>query len=55
MSGLSDIETGWWKINFELTLEGKQIQFEDLSETTQDHIIRKIREGYTQGEIVEES
>jgi hypothetical protein len=51
---LSNIETGWWKVSFDLKLEGKEVKFEDLSESTQEHILQKIQEGYTQGEIIEE-
>jgi len=47
-------KTGWWKVSFDNKLEGEDVRFEDLSEATQDHIIDCIKEGYTQGEIVEE-
>lgn len=48
------MKTGWWIANFNLTLEGETIRFEDLSECSQEHILDLIKEGYTQGEIVEE-
>lgn len=44
---------GWWSVNFELTLEGESVRFEDLSEATQEHIAECIKEGYTSGEICE--
>jgi hypothetical protein len=52
--GRSNIKTGWWKVSFDLKLEGEEVQFNDLSEATQEHITQKIMEGYIQGEIVEE-
>jgi hypothetical protein len=60
----SNIKTGWWKVSFEITLadedaEGKrqiqEVQFDDLSECTQEHILAAILDGCRQGEIVEEA
>lgn len=48
-------KTGWWAVNFEITLDGKEIRFEDLDEYSQEHIAECIKDGYRQGEIVEES
>ena len=42
---------GWWSVEFELTLEGKEVRWEDLDEITQEHIANCIKEGYTSGEI----
>jgi hypothetical protein len=54
----SNIKTGWWKVNFEITLgdedTGVEVQFNDLSETTQDHILEAIKDGCNQGEVVED-
>jgi len=56
-------KTGWWSVNFDISLfdetEGKRekeegIRFEDLSETTQEHIINCIKDGCHQGQIVED-
>lgn len=49
-----NVKTGWWSVEFDVTLDGETIRFDDLSETSQEHIIRQIAEGYRQGEIVEE-
>ena len=40
---------GYWEIKFvKLYVEGKDIQdFEDLSETSQEHISKMILDGYT--------
>lgn len=46
--------TGWWHVKFELTLEGEDVRWDDLSDTTQEHITNMILEGYRAGEIVEE-
>ena len=47
-------KTGWWSVDFDLTLEGRNVRFQDLSEATQEHIADMIKEGYSSGEIVEE-
>lgn len=44
---------GNWYVKFELTIEGEEVRWEDLSEATQEHIADMIKEGYTSGEIVE--
>lgn len=44
---------GWWFVKFELSLDGETVRWDDLSETTQEHISQAILEGYTQGEICE--
>lgn len=45
---------GWWSVKFELTLDGKEVRWDDLSEITQEHIANMIKEGYHSGEIAEE-
>lgn len=45
---------GNWYIKFELTLDGEEVRWDDLSETTQEHITQMIMEGYCSGEIVED-
>jgi hypothetical protein len=47
-------KTGWWSVDFNITLEGENVRFEDLDECSQEYILRKISEGYTNGEVVEE-
>ena len=44
---------GSWYVEFDLTLEGEEVRWEDLSETTQEHIADCILDGVVQGEIVE--
>jgi len=54
--------TGWWKVNFEINFHredeherfGEGTRFEDLSEITQEHILKCIADGYFQGEVVED-
>ena len=46
------MKTGWWEVKFELTLEGKEVRWDDLDECTQEHIAEMIKEGYVGGEIV---
>lgn len=49
------MKTGWWSVKFELTLEGEDVLWDSLDETTQEHIAECIKEGYTSGEIVIEN
>jgi hypothetical protein len=49
------IKTGWWSVKFDLTLEGEQVRFSDLSEVSQEHIAKLIKDGYYCGEIIEET
>jgi hypothetical protein len=51
----SEIKTGWWKVSFDLKLEGEDVRFDDLSEVTQEHILEAILGGCKQGEIIEEA
>lgn len=51
---MSETKTGWWKVKFDLTLDGEEVRWEDLSMDTQAYILEQINEGYYQGEIVEE-
>lgn len=46
-------KTGWWIVNFKLTLDGEEVFFNDLSEVSQEHILQCIYNGCRQGEIVE--
>ena len=46
---------GWWKVNFEINLDGKKVYFKDLSEATQEHILESIKRGCRQGEAAEDS
>jgi len=56
-------KTGWWKVNFDIKLfddeNGKRkaeegVRFVDLSEITQEHILKCIADGCFQGEVVED-
>lgn len=47
------MKTGWWFIKFDLTLEGEDVRWDDLSEATQEHIAKMILEGFCSGEIYE--
>lgn len=49
-----ETKSGWWSVKFELTLDGEDVRWDDLSMDTQEHILEAIRDGYTQGEIIEE-
>lgn len=47
-------KNGWWGVNFELTLNGEKVYWDDLDEATQEHIIECIKDGYYGGEIIVE-
>lgn len=49
------MKTGWWSVNFELTLDGEEVFWDDLDEATQEHIVECVRDGYECGEIVMET
>lgn len=51
---MNETKTGWWEVKFDLTLDGEEVRWEDLSMDTQSHILEQINEGYCQGEIAEE-
>lgn len=51
---MSETKTGLWQVKFNLTLDGEEVRWEDLSMDAQAHILEQINEGYCQGEIVEE-
>lgn len=48
-------KTGWWNVKFDLTLDGEEVGFDELSDVSQKHILEMIGEGCRQGEIVEET
>lgn len=50
---MSETKTGWWRVKFELTLDGEEVRWEDLSMDTQAHILEAIEGGYWQGELIE--
>ena len=51
---MSETKTGRWSVKFDLTLDGEDVRWGDLSMDTQAHILEQINEGYYQGEIIEE-
>ena len=51
---INEQKVGWWKVSFEITLDGQDVLFDDLSEVTQEHIINCLKDGYTQGQVIED-
>jgi hypothetical protein len=47
------MKIGSWYVKFELVLDGEDVRWEDLDESSQEHIVECIKEGYTSGELVE--
>lgn len=46
---------GWWRVKFDITLDGKEVDFRDLSESAQDQILQYIKDGCWQGDVYEET
>jgi hypothetical protein len=49
-----DVKTGWWKVSFDIRLNDEEVRFEDISETSQEHIINCIKDGCNQGQLFED-
>ena len=47
------MKQGWCHVTLQVTLEGESVDFDDLSEVTQQHIADCIFEGYKSIEICE--
>lgn len=45
---------GSWAVNFDIILDGETVNFENLSETSQEYILQCIKDDYYSGELVEE-
>ena len=43
---------GWWKVNFELIVDGEKVGWYELDKETREHIAESIKEGYNGGEIL---
>ena len=48
-----ETKTGYWSVSFDITVDGEDSDWDSLSETTRQHILNEIGEGYTNGELVE--
>ena len=47
------MKTGWWKVNFDITLEGLGVDFDELSEDSKRHILALMAQGCVAGEVIE--
>jgi hypothetical protein len=45
---------GYWTIDFKIVVNNNEVSFDELSDSSREDIIEKIRDGYTGGEIDEE-
>lgn len=48
------MKSGWWSVDFTITLDGEEIDFSELSEMSQEYILKLVSEGYESGEVYEE-
>lgn len=46
---------GWWQVDWDLTIEGETVRWNDLDECIQEHILQCIQEGFNSGEICMET
>ena len=47
-------KVGYWNIDFKIVVNNNEVSFDELSDSSREDIIEKIRDGYTGGEINEE-
>ena len=47
------MKTGLWKVNFDITLEGLGVDFDELSEDSKRHILALMAQGCVAGEVIE--
>lgn len=48
------MKRGWWKVRFDVTLDGIEIDFDELSARSKRKIQAMLAQGCVAGEIVEE-
>lgn len=48
------MKTGWWKIRFDVTLDGIEIDFDELSLENKRKVQAMLAQGCVAGEIIEE-
>lgn len=48
------MKSGWWKVRFEVTLDGVEIDFDELSAENKRKINKMVGQGCVAGEIQEE-
>ena len=47
------MKIGWWKVSFDITIEGSKVGFEELSEKCRRQILKLVRQGCVAGAIEE--
>ncbi|WP_326975320.1 hypothetical protein [Caproicibacter sp. BJN0012] len=47
------MKTGTWTAAFTIYVEGTMVDFTELSEDSQLHILRLLSQGFTSGEVIE--
>ena len=45
------MKRGYFKVKFEITVEGKDVDFVNLPESDREHILACIGNGYREGEL----
>lgn len=48
------MKCGWWKVRFDVTLDGIEIDFDELSDHSKRNIQAMLAQGCVAGEIAEE-
>lgn len=47
------MKTGTWSVAFTICVEGTLVDFTELSEDSQLHILKLLSQGFTSGEVIE--
>ena len=47
------MKTGTWTVAFTICVDGTLIDFTELSEDSQLHILKLLGQGFTRGEVIE--
>lgn len=49
------VEFGYWKAYFDLDINGQKILWDDLSDETKEWILKFIKDGYFEGDLIAET
>ena len=47
------MKTGWWKVSFEVELDGVTVDIGELSAASRERIFKQISQGCVAGEVVD--
>jgi len=47
-------KVGWWKVNFDIVVDGVEVDIRELSEKQRQHIFDLVQKGCVAGEVIPE-